>query len=211
MQIVLVWITFSHKGSGDSSDILCKYEIQQCQIIFPNYRSLKTKFLLYIPTIHVTFNLHNLLQFKIQTTQLSDTHPYNVAVYVLQLFTCLNTCFKSPYEWATNRVRACNSNKGPQSGRNFTPVLKMELWSRVCIATITFYAVCVVHVTIFSTGGKFRPVSIFTQLHALTLVACSYALLLLAIIQTQAVKNHQIYLSMSGTNIYFGVLGLWDW
>ena len=30
---------------------------------------------------------------------------------------------------------------------------------------------------VFSTGGKFRPVSIFTQLHALTLVACSYALL----------------------------------
>ena len=32
-------------------------------------------------------------------------------------------------------------------------------------------------VTIFSTGGKFCSVSIFTQLHALTLVACSYALL----------------------------------
>ena len=32
-------------------------------------------------------------------------------------------------------------------------------------------------VTIFSTGGKFHPVSIFTQLHALTLVAPSYALL----------------------------------
>ena len=29
-------------------------------------------------------------------------------------------------------------------------------------------------VTIFSTGGKFHPVSIFTQLHALTLVSCSY-------------------------------------
>ena len=53
------------------------------------------------------------------------------------------------------------------------------------MATLTFYAVCIVHVTIFSTGGKFRPVSIFTQLHALTLVARSYALLLLAIIQTQ--------------------------
>ena len=33
-------------------------------------------------------------------------------------------------------------------------------------------------VTIFSTGGKFHPVSIFTQLHTLTLVAHSYALLL---------------------------------
>ena len=31
--------------------------------------------------------------------------------------------------------------------------------------------------TIFSTGGKFHPVAIFTQLHALTLVAHSYALL----------------------------------
>ena len=59
---------------------------------------------------------------------------------------------------------------------------------------------CVVHVTIFITDGKFRPVSIFTYLHAFTLVARSYALLLLAIIQTQkAMKNHQIYLSMSGT------------
>ena len=33
-------------------------------------------------------------------------------------------------------------------------------------------------VTIFSTGRKFRPVLIFTQLHALTLVVHSYALLL---------------------------------
>ena len=31
--------------------------------------------------------------------------------------------------------------------------------------------------TIFSTGGKFHPVSIFTQLHTLTLVARSCALL----------------------------------
>ena len=30
-----------------------------------------------------------------------------------------------------------------------------------------------VHVTIFSTGGKFRPVSNFTKLHALTLAARS--------------------------------------
>ena len=30
----------------------------------------------------------------------------------------------------------------------------------------------------FSTGGKFRPVSNFLQLHVLTLAACSYALLL---------------------------------
>ena len=32
-------------------------------------------------------------------------------------------------------------------------------------------------VTIISTGEKFRPVSIFMSLHALTLVARSYALL----------------------------------
>ena len=38
-------------------------------------------------------------------------------------------------------------------------------------------AACRVHVTIFSTGGKFQPVSNFTELHALTLAACSYALL----------------------------------
>ena len=38
-------------------------------------------------------------------------------------------------------------------------------------------AACTGRVTIFSAGGKFRPVLNFTQLHALTLAACSYALL----------------------------------
>ena len=38
-------------------------------------------------------------------------------------------------------------------------------------------AACAGRVTIFSTGGKFRPVSNFTELHALTLAARSYALL----------------------------------
>ena len=38
-------------------------------------------------------------------------------------------------------------------------------------------AACTVHVTIFSTGGKFRLVSNFTELHTLTLAARSYALL----------------------------------
>ena len=38
-------------------------------------------------------------------------------------------------------------------------------------------AACAGHVTIFSTGGKFRPVSNFTWLHALTLAARSYVLL----------------------------------
>ena len=55
----------------------------------------------------------------------------------------------------------------------------MENWSRACLATLIFYAVCAVHVTIFSTGGKFHPVAIFMWLHALTLVTCSYALLIL--------------------------------
>ena len=39
------------------------------------------------------------------------------------------------------------------------------------------YIGCTVHVTIFSTGRKFHPVSNFTELHVLTLAACSYALL----------------------------------
>ena len=45
------------------------------------------------------------------------------------------------------------------------------------LSNINIYASCAVCVTIFSTGGKFHPVSIFTLLHALTLVAHSYVLL----------------------------------
>ena len=45
----------------------------------------------------------------------------------------------------------------------------------MCLATMAYvYTACTVCV---STGGKFRPVSNFTKLHALTLVAGSYALL----------------------------------
>ena len=40
------------------------------------------------------------------------------------------------------------------------------------------YTACTVHVTISSTGGKFRPVANFMELHALTLAAHSYALLM---------------------------------
>ena len=48
-----------------------------------------------------------------------------------------------------------------------------------CLATMPYvYAACPVCITIFSTGGKFRPVPNFTELHALTLAAHSYALLL---------------------------------
>ena len=46
--------------------------------------------------------------------------------------------------------------------QNFPPVLKIELWSHAHMATVTLYAACTVCVTIFSTGGKFRPVSIIT-------------------------------------------------
>ena len=68
------------------------------------------------------------------------------------------------------KVRACNSNRRPQSEQNFPPVLKIEQRSRARLATSTLCAVRV------SNDGKFRPVAIFTQLHALTLVARSYAL-----------------------------------
>ena len=45
------------------------------------------------------------------------------------------------------------------------------------LATMAYVcAACPVRVTIFSTGGKFQPVSNFTELHALTLAARSYAL-----------------------------------
>jgi len=41
-------------------------------------------------------------------------------------------------------------------------VLKIENWSCARLATLTFYIACAVRVTIFSTGGKFRPALIFT-------------------------------------------------
>ena len=46
------------------------------------------------------------------------------------------------------------------------------------LSNINIYAACTMRVTIFSTGGKFRPFSIFMYLHVLTLVARSYVLLL---------------------------------
>ena len=39
------------------------------------------------------------------------------------------------------------------------------------------YTACTVRVIIFGTGGKFQLACNFTMLHALTLAACSYALL----------------------------------
>ena len=50
------------------------------------------------------------------------------------------------------------------------------------------YAACLVCVTIFSTGGKFRLVSNFTELHALTLATCFYAFLVNSI----AVEGYHI-------------------
>ena len=48
----------------------------------------------------------------------------------------------------------------------------------MCLATTAYvYAACTVHVTIFSTGGKFRLVPNFMELHALILATRSYVLL----------------------------------
>ena len=48
----------------------------------------------------------------------------------------------------------------------------------MCLATTAcVYAACAVCVAIFSTGSKFRQVSNFIELHALTLAARSCALL----------------------------------
>ena len=48
----------------------------------------------------------------------------------------------------------------------------------MCLVTMVYvYATCTVCVTILSTGGKFQPVSNFTELHALTQAIHSHALL----------------------------------
>ena len=62
------------------------------------------------------------------------------------------------------------------------PVVWSKLWNHTkieqpvtCLATTAYaYAACTVCVTIVDTGGKFRPVSNFTELHALTLATCFY-------------------------------------
>ena len=63
-------------------------------------------------------------------------------------------------------------------------VLKIEQ-PVTSLATMAYvYAACAVRVTIFSTGGKFQPVSNCTELHTLTLAlaARSYALLVMYMI-----------------------------
>ena len=49
---------------------------------------------------------------------------------------------------------------------------------------------CLVHVTIFSTHGKFRLVSNFMELHTLTLAARSYALMLGSDVKVYILNNH---------------------
>ena len=54
------------------------------------------------------------------------------------------------------RVRACNSNKKPTVRAK---LLKIE-HPVMCLATMGYvYVQLRIHVTTFSTGGKFRPVS----------------------------------------------------
>ena len=64
------------------------------------------------------------------------------------------------------RVRACNSNRSPQSGRSFPLVLKIELWSRARIAILTFYTACGVCVTVLAgNSALFRFLRSYTQLN----------------------------------------------
>ena len=49
---------------------------------------------------------------------------------------------------------------------------------------------CVVRVTAFRTGRKFRPVSNFMELHTLTQDACSYAVL--PSVLPQKINNFQL-------------------
>ena len=45
-----------------------------------------------------------------------------------------------------------------------------------CLAIMVYVnTACTVHATIFSTGGKFRPISNSMELHALTQTTSSYA------------------------------------
>ena len=65
------------------------------------------------------------------------------------------------------------------SGQSFPPVLKIENWSHERLATLTFYTAYAVRVTIFSTGRKFRPVSIFYVVTHSYSSHHSYALLIM--------------------------------
>ena len=65
-------------------------------------------------------------------------------------------------------------------------LLKIE-YPVTCLATMA-YCLCSRHtVTIFSTGGKFRLVSTFSELHILTPAACSYTLVTDVVSEIQVV------------------------
>ena len=71
----------------------------------------------------------------------------------------------------------CNYREAHSLVKIIELLLKIEHPVR-CLGTMVYvYAQLCMHVAIFSICGKFRPVSNFTWLHALTLAACSYALL----------------------------------
>ena len=59
-----------------------------------------------------------------------------------------------------------------------------------------FCTACAVRVTIFSMGGKFRPVSNFTELHALALAARSYVLLVHSYVEN-VVHTVSLYIAVA--------------
>ena len=61
------------------------------------------------------------------------------------------------------------------------------------------YAACPVCFTIFSAGGKFRPVLNFAELYTLTQATCSYVFLLRAVIELNVITQPDWY----GTNQIF--------
>ena len=84
----------------------------------------------------------------------------------------------------SDRVQARVHKNGWLKQKHVTPIeahspvmnhTKIE-YPVTCLATMAYvYAVCAVRVTTISIGGKFQLVSNFTELHALTLATCSYA------------------------------------
>ena len=80
--------------------------------------------------------------------------------------------------------RACNSNRTPQSGQNY---LKIEHLAYAQQHVQSLYTQLRIHVTIFSTGGNSDQFGILhTQLHALLLATCLYALLLAGMVKWES-------------------------
>ena len=89
------------------------------------------------------------------------------------------------------RVRACNYIK-VETGRNFLPVLKIVTRTAQAVAMRAFD-----QSSIFSTGGKFHSdYGLLLELHVLTLVARSYALLTRNIIEDSRSLARLFLLSM---------------